>query len=192
MDKLKEYINNNRKAFDTAEVSEGLWERIEKGLEQDGEIPFRPKPWFKMGIAASVIMLLSLGYLAGKYSNPIQENKEIIGLSPKYGAEMVRYTSFVEERKKQLNTFQDVNPSLVQEFSEDLKALDDSYGKLKSELPNNPNQEIILDQMIENLNWQIELLDRQLDVIKKEKEQEKDGVVFSPQKEDNGTVIQFV
>ncbi|KPM47902.1 hypothetical protein [Jiulongibacter sediminis] len=192
MDKLKDFIENNRRSFDTAEVSEGLWDKIELGLNAGGTIPLKSKPWFRMGIAASVAILLSLGYVAGKYSRPIKEHKEIINLSPRYGAEMVRFSSSVNEKKKQLNTFQDVNPGLVEQFNEDLKALDESYGELKNELPNNPNQEIILDQMIENLNWQLELLDRQLDVIKKEQEQEKDDMVLSPFEMEEEVPVQFV
>ena len=41
---------------------------------------------------------------------------------------------------------------------------------LKSDLPGNPNEELVLGAMIENLRIQIDLLNEQLTIIKKIKE----------------------
>jgi hypothetical protein len=41
---------------------------------------------------------------------------------------------------------------------------------LKDQLPKNPNQEELLKAMIQNLQWQIDLLNQQLNIIQKIKE----------------------
>ncbi|MGR3810616.1 hypothetical protein [Jiulongibacter sp. NS-SX5] len=197
MDKLKDFVEQNRSAFDQATPSEGLWQRIEAGLDlqeqpKEGKGLLRKLPFFKMGIAASVILLLSIGYMAGKYSRPIQENKDVLELSTKYGAELVRYSSFVDEKKAQLMSFTEVNPVLMQQFNNDLRTLDESYGQLKNELPRNPNQEQILEQMIDNLNWQIQLLDQQLEVLKEETKKGSSSPEWSTTSEQQDTPIQLV
>ncbi|WP_341226195.1 hypothetical protein [uncultured Arcticibacterium sp.] len=183
MDKLKNYISTNREAFDTHEPSKDLWQKIDKKLpiaSPTKEIAFQPKKWFSWQIAASVILLLSIGFLAGKYYNPVAENEEIINLSTKYGSEVIQYASFIEKKKKQLNSYAELAPELMLDFQEDLEALNDSFESLKNDLPNNPNQEELLERMIDNLEWQMQLLDQQLDIIKEKAKDEKPEIVFSP------------
>lgn len=183
MDKLKNYISTNREAFDTYEPSKDLWQKIEKTLPKEKvaeEINFQPKRWFNWQIAASVILLLSIGFLAGKYYNPVAENEDIINLSTKYGSEVIQYASFIEKKKKQLNSYAELAPELMLDFQEDLEALNGSFESLKNDLPNNPNQEEILERMIDNLEWQMQLLDQQLDIIKEKAKDEKPEIVFSP------------
>ncbi len=180
MDKLKDFVNNNKEAFDSYTPSDELWSEITAALPSEYEIQPTQKKWlFSWRIAASVVMILGVGYVLGKYSSPIKKNKEIISLSPKYGKEVIKYASFIESKKAQISSYMAQNPGMVEEFSRDLKELDLNYEELKSELPNNPNQEEILNQMIENLQWQIEMLDQQIKVINTEKNTEEEGIVWS-------------
>jgi len=55
--------------------------------------------------------------------------------------------------------------------------LDNSFENLKEKLPNNPNQEEILNKMIDSLRWQMEMLDQQLEIIKETNKQEGDEYV---------------
>lgn len=183
MDKLKNYISENKEAFDIHEPSENLWLKIDQKLTtpvQGKEIAFKPKRWFNWQMAASVVLLLSIGFLAGKYFSPVNENKEIINLSSKYGSEVIQYASFIEKKKKQLNSYAESAPELMLDFNEDLQELNGSFQSLKNDLPNNPNQEEILERMIDNLEWQMQLLDQQLDILKEKAEEEQPEVVFSP------------
>lgn len=183
MDKLKNYISENKEAFDIHEPSEDLWSKIDHKLStpsQNKEIPFTPKRWLNWRIAASIVVLLSIGFLAGKYFNPVNENKEIINLSSKYGSEVIQYASFIEKKKKQLNSYAEAAPELMLDFNEDLEELNGSFEALKNDLPNNPNQQELLERMIDNLEWQMQLLDQQLDIIKEKAGEEKPEIVFSP------------
>ncbi len=180
MDKLKNYIDENREAFDTQEPTDALWAKIEGNLGQKPlgkTVDFRPKRWLTWRAAASVILLLGLGYSAGRYYAPVSAHADIISLSPKHGSDVVQYAAFIEEKKKTLQSFAETNPELLQDFSDDLNGLNQNYEKLKESLPNNPNQEEILNRMIDNLQWQMQLLDNQLDIIKERNKEQADEFV---------------
>ena len=55
--------------------------------------------------------------------------------------------------------------------------MDNSFENLKEKLPNNTNQEEILNKMIDSLRWQMEMLDQQLEIIKETNKQEGDEYV---------------
>lgn len=166
---LKKFISDNRVCFDNREHSENLWERIEHDLDKKKE----PKRGFRWAIAASVAMLIGLGYMAGRYAAPVADNKEVISLSPTYGTQMVQFSSLVEDKLSEVETFNLKNPKLVSQFEADLKELQVDFEVLKNTLPNNPNQELILDEMVNNLRWQMKLLDQQLELLKKVKESDE-------------------
>jgi hypothetical protein len=174
MDKLKKYITEHRSAFDSSKPSDELWLKIEKDIKV---VPFTPKRAFNWRAAASIIVLLSIGYMVGKYWQPITENNEIIGLSPKYGSEVIQYATSITDKKKELNKLSKASPELIKGFNQDLESLSGSYEELKDELPNNPNQEEILNRMINNLHWQMEMLDQQLDIMKEKNNKKGDEFV---------------
>jgi hypothetical protein len=174
MDKLKKYIADNRTAFDTLEPNDSLWQKIERDTKI---VPFTSKRWLNWRVAASIIVLLSMGYMVGKYWRPVAENNEIIGLSPKYGSELIQYATFIKDKKKELNKISSTSPELIKGFNQDLESLSGSYEELNGELPNNPNQEEILNRMIDNLQWQMEMLDQQLDIMKEKNNKKGDEFV---------------
>ena len=63
------------------------------------------------------------------------------------------------------------NPALYEAFATDLERLERSYQMLKADLPENPNQETLVQAMIQNLQFQINLLNEQLRVIQRMKKQ---------------------
>jgi hypothetical protein len=80
--------------------------------------------------------------------------------------EMVYYAKIVELKHDELKKIKKDEPLLYKQFSEDVHKLDSVYQSLKNELPKNPNREQLLEAMIQNLQLQMELLNRQLHIIK--------------------------
>jgi hypothetical protein len=80
--------------------------------------------------------------------------------------EMVYYAKIVELKHDELKKIKKDEPLLYKQFSEDVYKLDSVYQSLKKELPKNPNREQLLEAMIQNLQLQMELLNRQLHIIK--------------------------
>lgn len=167
--KLEKFIKNNREVFDTLEPSADLWSRIEGQLESSS----KKKGSFRWGglrifsMAASVVILIGIGYLIGQYWRPVTENPDIARLSPDYAKQVTTYTSFITEKRAELQQMTADNPALFRQFKVELEALESDYSKLKADLPKNPNQEELLKAMIQNLEWQMQILNQQLSIIEK-------------------------
>jgi cell division protein FtsN len=103
--------------------------------------------------------------------NPDNQVKE----SPETGEnkEMFYYAKLIELKHEELKTLEKDEPLLYRQFSGDVQKLDSVYHSLKTQLPNNSNREQVIEAMISNLQLQIGLLNKQLDIIKKIKHSKK-------------------
>jgi hypothetical protein len=198
-DKLERFVRDNHEAFDDKEPSLDLWKRIEAGLdkssldkpklEQAGlgtASPFlqvhknrslaegRQIGWpiLDWRVAASIAVLLLAGcflYMNQQYG--VTKQPEVIAASPSYAKEVVHYTQLIDDKRAELKQMTEDNPALYQEFATDLDRLERSYQSLRADLPKNPNQEVLIQAMIQNLQLQINLLNEQLRVIQRIKQQ---------------------
>jgi hypothetical protein len=106
------------------------------------------------------------------------ENQESVNPSkelPETGEskEMFYYAKLIELKHEELKTLEKDEPLLYRQFSGDVQKLDSVYHSLKTQLPNNSNREQVIEAMISNLQLQIGLLNKQLDIIKKIKHSKK-------------------
>ncbi len=87
--------------------------------------------------------------------------------------EMYYYAKLIELKHGELKTLEKDEPLLYRQFSGDVLKLDSVYHSLKTQLPNNSNREQVIEAMISNLQLQIGLLNRQLNIIKQIKHSKK-------------------
>jgi hypothetical protein len=87
--------------------------------------------------------------------------------------EMYYYAKLIELKHEELKTLEKDEPLLYRKFSGDVQKLDSVYHSLKTQLPNNSNREQVIEAMISNLQLQIGLLNKQLDIIKQIKHSKK-------------------
>jgi hypothetical protein len=87
--------------------------------------------------------------------------------------EMYYYTKLIELKHEELKTLEKDEPLLYKQFSGDVQKLDSVYHSLKIQLPDNSNREQVIEAMISNLQLQIGLLNKQLDIIKQIKHSKK-------------------
>jgi hypothetical protein len=87
-------------------------------------------------------------------------------LNAEQNEEMYHYAKLVEIKQKELKTIEKDEPLLYKQFSMDVNKLDSAYHGLQQQLTKNPNQEQILEAMLQNLQLQMGLLNHQLDIIK--------------------------
>lgn len=112
-------------------------------------------------------------------SNQNNQNQEssITGenKSPETGEnkEMYYYAKLIEIKHEELKTLEKDEPLLYRQFAGDVQKLDSVYHSLKTQLPNNSNREQVIEAMISNLQLQIGLLNRQLNIIKQIKHSKK-------------------
>ena len=186
-DNLERFVRDNREAFDDREPRPSsspneLWRKIETGL--DKQQPDRTPPFQQLykslfwtqwsqtvldwRVAASVaILLLAGGLLYMNYQYGVAHQPEVVAASPTYAKEVVEYTRLIDDKRAELKQMTEDNPALYREFATDLDRLENSYQSLKADLPKNPNQDVLIQAMIQNLHYQINLLNEQLRVIQR-------------------------
>jgi hypothetical protein len=105
----------------------------------------------------------------------IQEPPNTVDIKSAVGdnKEMYYYAKLIELKHEELKTLEKDEPLLYRQFSGDVQRLDSVYHSLKTQLPNNSNREQVIEAMISNLQLQIGLLNKQLEIIKKIKHSKK-------------------
>ncbi|MVM39800.1 hypothetical protein GO730_22955 [Spirosoma sp. HMF3257] len=197
-DKLERFVRDNHEAFDK-EPPVDLWKKIEAGLDKSSLDKLQPEqtglnmaspflevhrnrsltggrqigwPNLDWRVAASIAVLLLAGcflYMNQQYG--VTHQPEIVAASPTYAKEVVHYTQLIDAKRAELKQMTEGDPALYQEFATDLDRLEKSYQSLRADLPKNPNQEVLIQAMIQNLQLQINLLNEQLRVIQRIKQQ---------------------
>ncbi|NBA86224.1 hypothetical protein GVN16_10655 [Emticicia sp. CRIBPO] len=177
--RIEDFVKENRSAFDDREVPAELWARMEKKMKtkESGKFKIFRKMQFNFSMAAGILIVLSIGYLLGRYAKPASQNPEYTLMDPNSANTLISYTSMIEKKRDELKFIKTAAPELYNEFLGDLIVLEENYKTLKAELPNNPNQEELIKAMIQNLQWQIELLNKQNQIGEKFKEKEKPGLI---------------
>lgn len=183
--KLEQFIQNNREAFDNCEAPAGLWDKIDKSLGEEimhnsepDEVVFKFKKSsiskLKMwAMAASLVLLI--GYVSVFYLNNKSDSTEqiIADVAPQYGDKMVQYTSLIESKREEIKQIETHDPVMYKEFATEIEKLNQDYQNLQTELSQTPNQEDLVKAMVQNLQVQLDILNRQLKIIEKVKEYQK-------------------
>jgi hypothetical protein len=178
MKDIESFIRENRDAFDSYLPGPRVWNNLEKECaELDSQRKkVKPLPWMRWSAVAAVIIFVIAGVF---YFLSVNENRnqpamaETKDIPAEYADEVYHFTRLIEIKQKELHQIRKTEPELYQKFSADITRLDSSFQSLKKELPGNPNEELVLAAMIENLRIQIDLLNEQLSIIKKMKEIKK-------------------
>lgn len=183
-DRLERFVRDNREDFDVFEPRADLWKDLEKELghkERPLWLGLNRPAWMGpawMGrrmvwqIAASIALVVGLGgfwYFNQQYG--VTEQPDVVAFNPGYARTVQQYTRLIEDKRVELKTVTESNPALYQQFAADLDRLEKTYQNLKQELPKTPNQEILIQAMVENLKTQIDLLNQQLMIIQRIKQQ---------------------
>jgi len=180
MNRLENFIKNNRDEFDSEEMKID-WERINSGItKKTSPLKIIQKYWW--AAAASIVIAISAIFYFN--SNSKTENsftaeqqpkvdlpsKELTNqIDPEYTDLMDQFAIVISVKENELKQNQKSQPELYNQFLKDHGKLDSSYNYLKSQLAANPNKEQLLNAMIENLQLKIDVLNRQLQIIKQSK-----------------------
>ncbi|SKB70730.1 hypothetical protein [Daejeonella lutea] len=170
-DRLENFIRDNKKEFDQFDPPAALWDKIEQQLEEKRinssatgikkEKVVRLS--FLLKMAATIVVVLGVGLWGYQYQK--KESADLSNIDPKLAKQQVHYTSLIEAKQTELKQIEKEEPQLYSEFSSEIRKMDASYQKLKSDLPASPNQEETVKAMIRNLQIQTELLNQQLNII---------------------------
>ncbi len=178
-DKLKQFIDDNRDAFDSEIPDPGILKKLRGQLEQGNEPKkkFGRRSFQWAAVFAGLIMLSVVFYYATQNRNgaqpvvPRENASEITTIpDPVYAKQIDQYKELIGLQQTQLKQIAKEQPQLYHQFESDIRVLDSTYQLLKKKLAENPNTEILLEAMIQNLQLQTDLLNRQLIIIKEIKQ----------------------
>ncbi len=183
-DRIERFIRDNREAFDAHEPSDALWDRLEQQLGEPPHnghvVAFEPqvrplRSFFYRNawvwkVAASLLLVLGLLGAWLMQSRPANPDTLLAQLDPKAAQATFRYASLIETKRQEIRQLERTEPQLYREFSGEIEELNRDYQRLKAELPQTPNQEELLQAMIQNLQTQVDILNRQLSIIQRVKQ----------------------
>ena len=181
-ERLESFVRDNKKDFDQFEPPAGLWNRIEKqldekkiGMQVENGVQKEKvvRVSFLLKVAATIIPLLFAGLWFYQYQ--VRQSTELSNIDPQLAKQQIHYASLIELKRTELKRIEKEEPQLYQEFSSEIKKMDASYQKLKNDLPASPNQEETVKAMIRNLQIQTELLNQQLQIIQQINQIKKNG-----------------
>ena len=153
-DPLKDFIQNNRQAFDDKEPSKRVWKGISDSLQSrtmwDSLVVWR--------IAAAVFLCLSVYLLLNK--NPsIEKKKEVARLQIEFKDLESFYSTQIAEKAAMISSLDSGGEN--QQFTNDFQKLDAMYQVLNEEMKTRPTEKV-KDALILNLLVRIDLLNQQL------------------------------
>ncbi len=177
--KLKNFISDNRKAFDDEMPSDKVWENIEASFAGKKKKKFILTPLYKWSMAAAAVLIIASGVYFFRIKEPKEKletaatETEIEKLAPEYAPQMNQFVNMIETRQEELKALAKDQPELYQQFATAISQLDSSYNTLKNQLSATPNREMLLEAMIQNLQLQLSVLNQQLNIIHQIKESKK-------------------
>jgi hypothetical protein len=164
-DRLKDFIDENRKAFDDKVPSDAVWNNIDNAL-----FPVAKKIWYNSltlwRAAAVIFMVLSLYLLVPKFTVPRTQmaNESEVVLKEFTDVEKF-YVQQISEKVQLIDGFE--KSEGLNGFTKDFQQLDAMYNVLKEEMKVRPSQKV-KDALVLNLLVQIDLLNQHLHKLEKE------------------------
>lgn len=174
-----EALNKAEAALNEADVPYKEVERLNKvGHLNKGEQQFnkaaqrQPKSWWWIGIAASLLVVVGIGYM---YNQKVQPGSALAQVNPQQAKKQVRFSSMIAQKADSLEVYAAENPELYQKFASDLERIQADYDLLKKDLVKSPNQEFVIRAMEKNLELQLQVVSQQLQIINQVRQVNKDS-----------------
>lgn len=167
--KIDEYISKNRQEFDVEKPDvDYLW----TGISQSLNTKKRQKLFFLFKIAASVIILLGIGFIAYQML-AIRSNQELIlaKVDPNLAKEEQQLQNQIKVYYQVLKD-SDYNKDLLSENFKDLEYIDTLLKQYSNDLNQNGPNPRLLNSLMDLYEKKIRLLDRMLNEIEKDRQNE--------------------
>lgn len=167
-DNLNTLFDNLKGTFDMEEPQEGHQQRFLEKLEASkGVVSIQKKKnswWRPLSIAASVVILLGVGFNLFNTSPSIDQ--QVAEIAPEVSQTEFYFASLIEEQVKQLkNESTPETKKIIDDTMTQLQRLETNYKMLEQDLLNGGNSKLILSAMINNFQTRIDLLQDVLNQI---------------------------
>jgi len=164
MRKLEDFMRDNRDDFDSELPSQDLWNMIESKLEKKkGKHKF-----LKIASAIAAVLILAL---VGTYMlKPQQDNySKYANVSDPELKNLLETEAFYAEKVStkvgEIQKCYKIHPELKMDLENDLNELDNMYRELQKDLNDNLYNREVIEAMIQNNRFRLEMVDRVLNQI---------------------------
>ena len=166
MDRFEQFISENREQFDSRNPDPAIWSAIESRLPK--REARRISIWKVTSAAAVGLVFILSGVIVGMKMN--QPQAGMTAEYVEYQEAKQYYSNQLEQRVNALATYEP-DPDVYS----DLEELQNVYDQLTTELEDGmaPNQNDIIQALIQNYQTRIELLERVLNRLEEGREQMK-------------------
>lgn len=178
--RLEDFVAIHRDEFDEQQPSDKVWQNLKKRNTRKQTPIIGQFTLPRVAIIALVILAGSSLWISRSFNstniglaNNSYEENIFSEINPIYARELQQAAKDVDVKAKALNEIKQQDPKLYNKFTKDLQQLNKYYDSLKQQLPDNPNREQLLENMIQNLELQSELLNQQMQFFRDSKQSKK-------------------
>lgn len=162
MDELKEYIADHINLFNNEEPLHGHFKRFKNKLYGHSGSNKRRMLYYKLSLAASLFLFLGIGiYFTSRHI--YQKNQPTLStMSTELRETEIYFEMQIEDKYDLLKSMAKNRPKDFKLIKTDLKEMDNDYFSLQKDLSQNPQDERIVDAMINYYSYKLELLDKMI------------------------------
>ncbi len=170
MKNLEDIIRDNKEIFNGAEPSEGHFKRFEMKLAMrfsTGTIKRSIVPYLLKAAVVTLLVTLSSLWTWDNFIRPERNRMTLGDVSPQYREVENYYSHQVRLMESELGNIDlQNNPEQKEMLMSEMKGMDSVYVQLQHELKANPNDERIINAMIEHYQTKVEIMSYILDQLK--------------------------
>lgn len=164
-DELKDFVNKQRAAFDDKDVPDQIWTNVEQTLFQKSK-SIRPIHYWQ---AAAIVFFALSSFLLLQNGLPISKPGE----AKEFADTEAFYAQQISDKIKLIHS---VNASDLNGFTQDIQQLEAMYAVLKEEMERRPSEKV-KDALILNMMVRINLLNKQLQEVDQEQQEDKAAII---------------
>ncbi len=162
MKTIDEIIRSNRDFFEDAEPSEGHLERFNRKLEMRFHAVTVTRsivPYLLKAAVVTLLITLSSLWTWDHFIRPDRDRMALGDVSPQYREVENYYMHQVNVMESEISTVAFVNnPEQQLALNQEMKSMDSVYVQLQKELKANPDDERIINAMIEHYQTKLEVM----------------------------------
>lgn len=164
MDKLEDFIRNNRSDLDIYEPDPDVWDRIRK-VNRSGRSQLLK--W----VAAAAIVVVVMGTSIILYKGARNSNTDYI--SDKFGQQELNeteifYNTIVNSLYREAEPFFTSQPDIKQELYTDMARIDSLCNEIKKDLKDNIANQEVIEALVQNYRIKIQILEEMLSTLRED------------------------
>jgi hypothetical protein len=168
MDKLEEYIRQNREDLDRYSPPKGIWRSINKKINKGKP---HSRQWLSIAALIAVILGTAVIFFKPEYrwsdSNRHKTGEDDLNsLTPQLKETEAYYNNLVNSLYKEAAPLLTHNPEIRKELNSDLSHIDSICLDIKKDLEDNISNKDVVEALIQNYRIKIQILEEMLTVLK--------------------------